>query len=309
MNKLTLMNYVDAGDGARARVDRRAGARAAAPVPDVVARRVVDKALRLIQCTRKQAQVAIGLDGGYYGHTFASCRSLSDPSVHAGGPGHFAWPRVPHPARAGTGTTIAALRAAVAAAGGADKVLGFVYELVQERTGACCRADFVAALAALRKELGIPLIAIETTTHVPLGPGAFLSTRDRPLPDVLAWWGGGQTGYLHTSRAVVRPRAAHAGVDLGRRRALAGPPAPPAARGARDRHRRRSRRALDARSRASPRGPRRVSRDRCGRAGGLADALAERGSRVRQFPNGKRGIIPALDQIEAAARALRGGAR
>ena len=39
VNKLTLMNYVTPGDGARARVDRRAGARAAAHVPDVVARR------------------------------------------------------------------------------------------------------------------------------------------------------------------------------------------------------------------------------------------------------------------------------
>ena len=96
----------------------------------------VDKALRLIRCTRKEAQVAIGLEGGYYGHTAASCRSLSDPDVHRGGPGHFAWPRVPHPAQAGTAATIAALRAAVDAAGGPDKVLGFVYELVQERTGA-----------------------------------------------------------------------------------------------------------------------------------------------------------------------------
>ena len=58
----------------------------------------IDKALRLIKCTRKDAQVAIGLDGGYYGHTVATCRSLSDPSTHRGGPGHFQWPRVPHPA-------------------------------------------------------------------------------------------------------------------------------------------------------------------------------------------------------------------
>src|SRR5438874_9771115 len=42
-------------------------------------------------------------------------------SVHRGGPGHFAWPRVPHPIRVGTAQTIGALRAAIAAAGGADQ--------------------------------------------------------------------------------------------------------------------------------------------------------------------------------------------
>ncbi|MBC7975223.1 MAG: hypothetical protein H7138_09575, partial [Myxococcales bacterium] len=36
----------------------------------------------------------------------------------------------------------------------------------------------------------------------------------------------------------------------------------------------------------------------------LADALAARGIAVRRFPNGRLGIIPALDQIEAAAQAL-----
>jgi 4-aminobutyrate aminotransferase-like enzyme len=160
----------------------------------------IDKALRLIRCTRKGAQVAIGLAGGYYGHTAASCRSLSDPEVHMGGPGHFAWPRVPHPAVAGTAETISALRAAVAAAGGPDKVLGLVYELVQERTGRVLPADFIDALAKLRVELDLPLIAVEVTTHMyRSGRGAFLSPALGLLPDVLAWWGGGQTGYLHTS--------------------------------------------------------------------------------------------------------------
>ena len=94
----------------------------------------LDKALRLIRCTRKQASVAIGLQGGYYGHTTGSARSLSDPDVHRGGPAHFAWPRVPHPAIAGTAATIAALREAGRAR--RTNVFGFVYELVQERTGA-----------------------------------------------------------------------------------------------------------------------------------------------------------------------------
>ena len=105
---------------------------------------------------------------------------------------------MPHPALAGTAATIAALRAAVAAAGGPDNVLGFVYELVQERTGHVLPADFVAALGALRNELDLPLIAVETTTRsYRSGKGAFLSPAIGLVPDVLAWWGGGQTGYLH----------------------------------------------------------------------------------------------------------------
>src|SRR6185436_1476242 len=94
--------------------------------------------------------------------------------------------------------TIAALRAAVEAAGGKDKVLAFVYELVQERTGAVLPAEFITALAALRTDLDLPLIAVETTTHTyRSGKGPFLSPALGLVPDVLTWWGGGQTGYLH----------------------------------------------------------------------------------------------------------------
>ena len=34
-----------------------------------------------------------------------------DPDVHLGGPPHFAWPRVPHPAQAGTGGVTQHIRA------------------------------------------------------------------------------------------------------------------------------------------------------------------------------------------------------
>jgi hypothetical protein len=37
----------------------------------------------------------------------------------------------------------------------------------------------------------------------------------------------------------------------------------------------------------------------------LADTLAQHGIAVRRFPNGALGIVPALDQIEAAAAAIR----
>ncbi|HEY5933357.1 MAG TPA: aldehyde dehydrogenase family protein, partial [Kofleriaceae bacterium] len=200
VNKLTLMNYVTP---ATVRALEWLGAL----VPELPhlyltssRDETIDKALRLVRVTRKTAKVAIGLEGGYYGHTVATARSLSDPETHAGGPGHFAWPRVPHPAVTGTAATIAALRDAVAAAGGPPAILGFVYELVQERTGRVLPPEFLAALDKLRGELELPLIAVETTTHTyRSGRGPFLSTVAGLVPDVLTWWGGGQTGYLHTS--------------------------------------------------------------------------------------------------------------
>jgi 4-aminobutyrate aminotransferase-like enzyme len=266
----------------------------------------VDKALRLIRCTRKTAQVAIGLAGGYYGHTAASCRSLSDPDVHAGGPAHFAWPRVPHPARAGTAHTLAALRAAVETAGGPASILGFVYELVQERTGDVLPPDFLAALDTLRKELELPLIAVETATHTyRSGKGAFLSTAAGLVPDVLVWWGGGQTGYLHcASRWFISSPLTLVSTWDGDELSLI-----------RQHHCLRAARNLDIATAsaaldralspvtAAGLGAYRVI-DAGARSAALAAALADRGIAVRRFPNGRLGVIPALDQIEAAAAVL-----
>ena len=306
VNKLTLMNYVTP---AMVRALEWIGSL----VPELPHLYLtssrdesVDKALRLIRVTRKTAQVAIGLQGGYYGHTAASCRSLSDPEVHHGGPGHFAWPRVPHPAIAGTPATIAALRSCVEAAGGKDKILGFFYELVQERTGHVLPPEFITALAALRTELDLPLIALETTTHTyRSGRGPFLSTAIGLTPDVLVWWGGGQTGYLHTSARwfVATPLTLVSTWD-GDELSLV-----------RQHHQLRAARHLEL-------GPGIAALDRAlanvssaglgayrvisagDKAPALAEQLADRGIVVRRFPGGRLGIIPALDQVEAAARAL-----
>jgi acyl-CoA reductase-like NAD-dependent aldehyde dehydrogenase/GNAT superfamily N-acetyltransferase len=310
VNKITLMNYVTP---ATVRALEWIGAL----VPELPHMyltssrdEAVDKALRLIRCTRKTAQVAIGLSGGYYGHTVASCRSLSDPDVHLGGPPHFAWPRVPHPAQAGTAATIAALRAAVAAAGGPAGVLGLVYEVVQERTGQVLPAEFVTALGALRKELDLPLIAVETATHTyRSGKGPFLSAAIGLVPDVLAWWGGGQTGYLHVApRWFVPGPLTLVSTWDGDELSLI-----------RQHHQLRAARQLDIAGAAAALdqalgqalgrvtsagiGAYRVI-DAGATAGSLAAALAERGIAVRRFPNQHLGIIPALDQIEAAAHAL-----
>ncbi len=306
VNKLTLMNYVTPATV-------RALEWISALVPELPHLYLtssrdegVDKALRLIRCTRKTAQIAIGLTGGYYGHTAASARSLSDPDVHQGGPGHFAWPRVPHPAIAGTAATISALRAAVDAAGGKDKILGFVYELVQERTGSVLPADFITALAALRKELDLPLIAIETTTHTyRSGKGAFLSAAVGLVPDVLVWWGGAQTGYLHCAPKwfIASPLTLVSTWD-GDELSLI-----------RQHHQLRAARHLDisAASAALDHALAPVTSAGLGayrvidagpKATTIAEALADRGIAVRRFRGNKLGIIPALDQIEPAAHAL-----
>ena len=306
VNKLTLMNYATPGSV-------RAMEWISALVPELPHMYLtssrdesVDKALRLIRSTRKTGQVAIGLAGGYYGHTAASCRTLSDPEVHLGGPGHFGWPRVPHPARAGTDATIAALRAAVDAAGGKANVLGFVYELVQERTGDVLPADFVAALAGLRTELDLPLIAVETTTSsYRSGKGPMLSAAIGLVPDVLVWWGGGQTGYLHCApRWFIPGPLALVSTWDGDELSLV-----------RQHHQLRAARGLDlaggiaaldhalAGVTAAGLGAYRVI-DVGAKATALADALAGHGVALRRFPNGRLGVIPALDQLEPAAQAL-----
>ena len=167
-------------------------------------------------------------------------------------------------------------------------------------------ADFIAALAALRTELDLPLIAVETTTHTyRSGQGRVPVRRARAAsPTCSTWWGGGQTGYLHTLGEVVHQRAADPGLDVGRRRAFAGAPASPAARGAPPRCRRRLGRARPgARVSVTSSGPRRVPRDRRRRAC-RGDRRRARRSRHRRapVPGGRLGIIPALDQVEAAAR-------
>jgi acyl-CoA reductase-like NAD-dependent aldehyde dehydrogenase/4-aminobutyrate aminotransferase-like enzyme len=311
VNKITLMNYTTTATV-------RALEWITALVPDLPHVYLtssrdegLDKALRLVKCTRKQARIAIGLAGGYLGHTVATTRSLSDPDVHRGGPGHFDWPRVAHPAVAGVDATIAAIRAAVGAAGGPDAILGFVYELVQERTGAVIPDAFWPALAALKRELDVPLIAVESTTATyRSGKGAFAYPATGVRPDVMTWWGGGQTGYVHcTARWFVGSPLTLVSTWDGDELSLV-----------RQHHQLRAARRLDVAgaSRAlddalaigaerglasAGQGLYRVI-SAGDRAASITDALRDRGVRVRRFPGGRLGVVPPLDTAAAAARAL-----
>ncbi len=306
VNKITLMNYVTP-----------AVVRAIEHVTALIPRlphiyltssrdETIDKSLRILRWARKKATVAIGLQGGYLGHTTAAARSLSDPAVHRQGPAHFAWPRVPHPAEAGSAATIDALRAEIARAGGPDGVLGIYIEPVQERTGKVVPADFWPRLAQLRRELGVPWIAVETASACyRSGAGAFASSGLPVSPDLLLWWGGAQTGYIHVA---TRWRAAEPLMMVstwdGDELSLV-----------REHHQLRAARHIDvaaaaraldeALARAPHLNPRGLGLYRVidGDAA-LASSLLDVGVRLRAFPNGCLAIAPPLDAAEEAAAAL-----
>ncbi len=271
----------------------------------------LDKALRICRYHRGEAAVAIGLEGGYVGHTTAAARSISDPAVHRQGPAHLSWPRIPHPARVGAEAAIAALEGAIEEAGGGERVLGLVFELVQERTGEALPEAFVQELTAVRRRHGVPVIAVETASacyRSGLGPLASPGLGFRP--DVLLWWGGAQTAYLHVSSPlwVSSPLTMVSTWD-GDELSLV-----------REHHQLRAARHLDVRpasaalERAAQRaGERGMPMPGLGcyrvlQAGELGDrvagALAARGLVCRPVPGGGIPIAPPLDRAEEAAGIL-----
>lgn len=161
----------------------------------------VDKAVRTLRYHRTEAGVVLGWEGAYVGHTSSAARSVSDPAVHAQGAPVFDWPRLPHPAVVGAEAAAAALRDAVVSAGGPDKILGLFIEPLQERTGRTVPADFWPLLARLRRDLDLPVVSFESaSSHYRTGRGPFASTALPFTPDLLCWWGGGQTGFVHLQR-------------------------------------------------------------------------------------------------------------
>jgi acetylornithine/succinyldiaminopimelate/putrescine aminotransferase len=267
---------------------------------------LIDKTLRLLRWHRSSAMVAIGLEGGYVGHTTAAARSISDPSVHRQGPPLYRWPRVPHPADAGVDATCAALRGAIAEAG-ADNVFGVFVEVVQERTGRVIPAELWPELTALRADTGVPIVVVETATAgYRNAAGPFALTNIAFHPDIVAWWGGAQTGYLHvgTTHVVSKPLTMVSTWD-GDELSLV-----------RHHHQLRAIRSLDLAASSTALDAaldgypsRGLGLYRVVDAGERADAvvagLAERGIRSRAFAGGGIGVIPPLDAVASAADALR----
>jgi 4-aminobutyrate aminotransferase-like enzyme len=213
---------------------------------------------------------------------------------------------VPHPAEAGSAATIVALRTEIARAGGPDGVLGIYIEPVQERTGRVVPADFWPRLAELRRDLGVPWIAVETASACyRSGAGAFASSGLPVSPDLLLWWGGAQTGYIHVA---TRWRAAEPLMMVstwdGDELSLV-----------REHHQLRAARHIDvaaaaralddALARAPHLNPRGLGLYRVidGDAA-LASSLLDVGVRLRALPNGCLAIAPPLDAAEEAAAAL-----
>jgi RHH-type transcriptional regulator, proline utilization regulon repressor / proline dehydrogenase / delta 1-pyrroline-5-carboxylate dehydrogenase len=310
VNKLTLCNYVTPASV-------RAVEWTAALLPELPhlyltsgRDECVDKSLRILRWHRKAAAVAIGLDGGYLGHTTAAARSLSDPAVHAMGPPHFDWPRVPHPAEVGPAATAASLREAITAAGGPDAVFGIFLEAVQERTGRVLPDDLWPALHALREETGVPIVLVENATacyRSGRGPFAFGGAA---RPDLVTWWGGAQCGYIHAAGRLFVPTPLtmvstwdgdelslvreHHQLRAARRIDVAGASAALDA-------------ALEPVRKAGMRtlglGLYRVI-EAGDEAARIHVALGQRGVLLRALPGGRLAVIPPLDAAEEAARRL-----
>mgnify|MGYP001942629523 CR=1 FL=1 len=271
-----------------------------------------DKAIRTLRYYRKSATIAIGFEGGYVGHTSSGSRSVSDPAVHRQGPAYFDWPRLPHPADVGTEATIEALRGCVEAAGGPEHILGLFFEPMQERTGKVPPADFWPALESLRAEMDLPLVLFETASAMwRSGNGTAFAFQSLPVkPELVAWWGGGQTGFVHLTSRYFIPKplmmvSTWDGDELSMIRLH---------------HQLRAARTLDQTDALAAaaeldaacaakgmachgQGLYRVIEAGEG-AEALAKALAEAEIKVRVYPGGRLGVAPHLDSAAGDLRAL-----
>lgn len=157
---------------------------------------LVDKCIRMLRVKRKTADVVIGLERQYVGHTSAAARSLSDPMGEQLPFGWFDWPRIPHPAEVGTDASVSALMAAIQQVG-AERVLGIVVELVGERSGYALPEDFQVALNAIKKDTGIPIVAVETASSLGrLAPNLWAIDGLPLQPSAVLWFAGGQLGHI-----------------------------------------------------------------------------------------------------------------
>ena len=157
---------------------------------------LVDKSIRMLRVKRKHADVVIGLERQYVGHTTAAARSLSDPLGEQQPYGWYDWPKVPHPAEVGTDASVAAILAILNNVG-PDRVLGIYVELVGEKTGYTLPEDFQVALNALHKDTGVPIVAVETASSLGrLAPNLWAIDGLPLLANAVLWYAGGQLGQI-----------------------------------------------------------------------------------------------------------------
>jgi 4-aminobutyrate aminotransferase-like enzyme/GNAT superfamily N-acetyltransferase len=160
---------------------------------------LIDKSLRCLRLSRPQAQIAIGLDGGYVGHVTAAARSLSDPAGFVEPFALFEWPRLPHPADdGGIEATEAALDAWVSEHG-ADRAFGLYVELVGQRSGKVIEDEAAQRLASACRRHDIPLVLIETSTggyRNGEAPWRADTLPEDVVADLVLWYPGGQLGHV-----------------------------------------------------------------------------------------------------------------
>jgi 4-aminobutyrate aminotransferase-like enzyme len=157
---------------------------------------LIDKSIRMLRVKRPGADVVLGLERAYLGHTTAAARSLTDPAGEQLPFGWYDWPRVPHPAEVGTDASLGAIMATLNRVG-PERVLGIYVEIVGEKTGYVLPEDFQAALGALHKDTGVPIVAVETASSLGRLRPNLWATDGMPLsPNVVLWYAGGQLGHI-----------------------------------------------------------------------------------------------------------------
>jgi 4-aminobutyrate aminotransferase-like enzyme len=157
---------------------------------------MIDKAVRCLKVNRKEADVVIGLERQYLGHTTAAARSLTDPAGEQLPFAWFDWPRVPHPADVGTDAAMGALMATINRVG-PEKILGIFVEIMGERSGLGLPDEFQSELAALHADTGVPIVAIETASALGrLGPNLWACDGEPLKPNLILWYAGAQLGHI-----------------------------------------------------------------------------------------------------------------
>jgi acetylornithine/succinyldiaminopimelate/putrescine aminotransferase len=156
----------------------------------------VDKGLRSLRIQRKDAQLIIGLERQYVGHTTAAARSLSDPAGFQTPFAFFDWPLVSHPSEVGVDETLMQIKKIIDKEG-ADNILALTLELVGERSGYVLSDEFLAAADTLRAETGIPLVFVESAGALGRnGKSIFVTDTVDVTPNMVLWYTGAQLGQI-----------------------------------------------------------------------------------------------------------------
>lgn len=196
--KLTLSNFVTPDFVRYAELLRKLAPRACRHAYFTSGRdEVNDKAVRCLRVSRPKGQIVIGLRQQFVGTTTAVSRSLTEPSAFAAPFSWFDWPLAPHPAQS-VQESVVAINALVAKHG-PDHILGFVVELMGEKTGNVVPAEFLMELDKIRKVTGIPIAFVETASALGRNGQTLFYSDSQPIaPNLVLWYTGAQLGQIFT---------------------------------------------------------------------------------------------------------------